>query len=333
MKIIMVGDAANHKNKLAALLEDEIEIVALPREAALSDSFDAAIGPEDVVISLRFARKAGSPAFRLLHVPGAGLDGIDFSTLSPVTEACNVFEHEGAIAEYVLLAMLEWQIGLQEMRQRFTPENWAEVYRNRVPHGELQGRTLGLLGFGRIGRAIATRARAFGMRIIAMDPFAQNRDGLTDQLVRPAQIETLFSQADFVVACCPLTDESHGLLNCETLSSMKRSAVFINISRAEIADEAALFEALDRGVIAGAYLDVWYAYPKDGSDAVAPSRFDFHALRNVRATPHSSAWTTALPGRRYGVIAQNIRRLIAGEPRLNVVRPAAGAETQSKRTA
>ncbi len=84
------------------------------------------------MVSLRFARKTASPAFRLLHVPGAGLDGIDFSTLSPQTEVCNVFEHEGAIAEYVLLAMLDWQIGLQEMRQRFTPESWAEVYRNRA---------------------------------------------------------------------------------------------------------------------------------------------------------------------------------------------------------
>ena len=332
MKVIMVGEAAHHQNKLAALLDNKIEIRTLPREAAHSDGFDTEIGAEDVVISLRFARKTASPAFRLLHVPGAGLDGIDFSTLSPQTEVCNVFEHEGAIAEYVLLAMLDWQIGLQEMRQRFTPDSWAEVYRNRAPHGELQGQTLGLLGFGRIGRAIAVRARAFGVRIIAMDPFAGNADGLADELVRPAQVATLLSEADFVVACCPLTEETRGLVNRETLPRMKRSAVFINISRAEIADEAALYEALSRGTIAGAYLDVWYAYPKDAADAVTPSRFDFHALPTVRATPHSSAWTTALPARRYGVIAQNIRRLIAGEARLNVVRPAANAEMPSKRS-
>ncbi len=116
------------------------------------------------------------------------------------------------------------------MRQRFTPESWAEVYRNRAPHGEVQGQTLGLLGFGRIGRAIAVRARAFGVRIIAMDPFAQSADALADELVRPAQVATLLSEADFVVACRPLTEETRGLLNRETLPTMKRSAVFINIS-------------------------------------------------------------------------------------------------------
>ena len=267
----------------------------------------------------------------MLHVPGAGLDGIDFSTLSAGIEVCNVFEHEGAIAEYVLLAMLEWQIGLQEMRSRFTPESWAEVYRNRKPHGEIQGQTLGLLGFGRIGRAIATRARAFGMDIIAMDPFAQNSDGLVDQLVRPEQIGELLTAADFIIASCPLTDETRGLINRETLAQMKPSSVFINISRAEIADEQSLHEALQQQRIAGAFLDVWYAYPKDAAEAVAPSRFDFHALPNVYATPHSSAWTTALPSRRYRVIAENIRRLMAGEPRLNVVR-AAAAEQSLKRT-
>lgn len=103
---------------------------------------------------------------------------------------------------------------------------------------------------------------------------------------------------------------------------MKASAVLINISRAEIAEEAALHAALAEGTIAGAFLDVWYRYPAGATDVVTPSDYDFHALLNVYATPHSSAWTDALPVRRYAAIARNIERLSAGEPLMNLVRPA-----------
>ncbi|MBA3584514.1 MAG: hypothetical protein H0W36_08310, partial [Gemmatimonadetes bacterium] len=170
MKVFMIGEAANHADKLAAGIGQDWQIVPLPREAAHSAAFDDAIGPEDVVISLRYRRPAGQARpFRLLHLPGAGTDGIDFDALAPETAVCNVFEHEIPIAEYVLLAMLDWQIRPGEMRASFSPETWSDVYRNRRPHGEIHGRTLGILGLGRIGRAIATRALAFGMRVVAVD--------------------------------------------------------------------------------------------------------------------------------------------------------------------
>ncbi len=327
MKIIMIGEAANHRDKLAALLENAYEIVGLPREAAQSGDSDHLISPDDVIISLRFKRDGKAPPFRLLHVPGAGLDGIDFASLPESCVVCNVFEHEIPIAEFVLLSMLEWQIRLGAMRRQFTRESWSDTYRNRVPHGELFGRTLGLIGFGRIGRAIAGRAKALGMRILAVDGMASDPQGIADRLMPAEQLPDMLGQADFVAIACPLTDETRGLINAGTLKAMRPSAVLINISRAEIADEADLYAALSGGTIAGAFLDVWYRYPVGASEQVAPSHFDFHALPNVYATPHSSAWTDALPYRRYGVIAQNIRLLAAGEPLLNLVRPAAGSQT------
>jgi phosphoglycerate dehydrogenase-like enzyme len=127
------------------------------------------------------------------------------------------------------------------------------------------------------------------------------------------------AEADFVVIACPLTDGTCGLLNSRTLRIMKRSAVLINVSRAEVADEADLYAALEAGVIAGAFLDVWYCYPTGAEEAVPPSRFPFHALPQVYATPHSCAWSTALPYRRYAVVAENIRRHATGEPLLNLV--------------
>ncbi|MDB5362490.1 MAG: hypothetical protein JWO51_3787 [Rhodospirillales bacterium] len=319
MKIVMIGEATNHREKLSASLKLPCDIICLPADAAATPGFDDQIDGADVVVSLRYRRQGTAPRFSMLHVPGAGLDGIDLASLSPGCSVCNVFEHEAPIAEFVLLAMLEWQVRLTEMRGRFSADTWSEAYRNRVPHGELLGGTLGLIGFGRIGRAIATRAKAFGMRILALDQAATDSAGLADAVLPPAELPRLLAEADFVAIACPLTDGTRGLLDARTLPLMKRSAVLINVSRAEIAHEADLYAALETGVIAGAFLDVWYRYPIAAEESVPPSRFPFHALPQVYATPHSCAWSTALPYRRYAVVAENIRRHAAGESLLNLV--------------
>jgi phosphoglycerate dehydrogenase-like enzyme len=320
VNVFLIGEAANHAATLARHLQVPAELVALPREAAHGDAFDARICPEDVVVSLRFSRAAGAPPFRLLHVPGAGLDGIDMACLTPPCQVCNVFEHEIPIAEFVSLAMLEWQIRLRAMTAQFSAASWSDTYRNRQPHGELYGQTLALIGLGRIGQAIAQRARAFGMRIIALDGFAQPPAGLVDQLLPPQALDEILPQADFVAISCPLTRETRGMFNAHTLGRMKDSAVLINISRAEIADEDDLYAALRDRRIGGAVMDVWYRYPQGNTDQVDPSAHPFHALPNVLATPHSSAWTVNLPQRRYAFLAANIGRLARGEPLLNLVR-------------
>lgn len=320
MKIFLVGEAAVHADKLAARLTCDAEIMPLPREAAHTPDHDHLIGAGDVVVSLRFSRPGPTPPFRLLHVPGAGLDAIDMGSVPAGATVCNVFEHEIPIAEYVSLAMLEWQIRLRELAARFNAQSWADLYRSRPPHGELHGKTLLLIGLGRIGQAIATRARAFGMRVLAVDAHARPPAGLVDGLFAPAQLEAALPQAAFVVISCPLTEDTRGLFNARTLTRMRRDAVLVNISRAEIAREEDLYAALRDGVIAGAFLDVWYRYPKGADDRVPPASLPFLDLPNVIATPHTSAWTVDLPWRRYAFIAANIDRLASGEPLANVVR-------------
>ena len=320
MKIIMVGEATNHQGTLAAELPAGCEFVSLPREAAHDDAYDSAITADDVLITLRFSRPVGKmPAFRLLHVPGAGLDGIALDTLPSSATVCNVFEHEIPIAEYVLLAMLESEIRLAEMRQRFAQQNWADAYRHRVQHGELHGKTLGLIGMGRIARAIAQRAQAFGMRVMGSDPYGSALPGLIDDFVPPSDLDRLLSTADFVAIAAPLNDATRGMIGAAQLACMKPSAVLINVSRAQIIDEGALYTALQRQQIGGAVLDVWYRYPAAADDEVSPADYPFHELPNVVCTPHSCAWTKDLAARRYRFIAGNIRRLMAGEPLLNIV--------------
>lgn len=327
MKIFLVGEASSHHATLKTALEQGdgdkskagYEIVDLPREASSSDRFDAQIGPQDVVVSLRCTRKGfKTPKFRLLHVPGAGLDGIDFDSL-PDCGVCNVFEHEVPIAEYVCAAMLEHEIGIGPMKESFSANAWSDQYRARIPHGEISGKTLLLIGYGRIGQAIAKRAHAFDMNVIAMDPFAK-ADAHTSRVVLPEQLSDVLGSADYVALVCPLNDATRGLFDKQRLAEMKGSAVLINVSRAEIANESDLYDALLGKRIGGAVLDVWYQYPKGADDQVAPSSFPFADLPNVVCTPHSAAWTRNLPKRRYAFIAKNIHRLLKGEPLQNTIR-------------
>jgi phosphoglycerate dehydrogenase-like enzyme len=312
MRVVLIGEAGTHRDELPGH-----DIVTLPAEAAYDTRFDAELEAADVVVSLRFAREA-APEFPLLHVPGAGLDGIGMAGLAPATTVCNVFEHQAPIAEYVLAAMLEWEIRFSTLRASFSAESWSDTYRHRTPHGEIMGKTLGLVGYGGIGRAIAHRAAAFGMRVVAVDDYAS-----ADAQVTPAptaQLPELLERSDYVVVTCPLTDETRGMFDEAAFARMKGTAVIINAARAPIVDEAALYEALSTGVIGGAVLDVWYSYPTGSDDQVAPSTYDFAGLPNAWCTPHSSAWTNELPRRRYAVIADNIDRLGSGQPLRNIVR-------------
>jgi phosphoglycerate dehydrogenase-like enzyme len=157
------------------------------------------------------------------------------------------------------------------------------------------------------------------MQIVALDRSLGDARTLVDVVAPRDDLPALLALSDYVVLAAPLTDETRGLINAEALSAMKSTSVLINVSRAELVDEEALYNALRSERIAGAYLDVWYSYPKTADERVAPSRFPFLDLPTVIATPHSSAWTTALPGRRYRIIAENIKRHVAGKPLLNQV--------------
>lgn len=324
MKIFMVGEAARYGDRLAEGLEASLrkrtEIVALPREAAYSGAFDRDIRRGDIVISLKLKREDQRlPPFRLLHVPGAGLDGIDFSILSEETTVLNVFEHDGPISEFVIASLLHWEIRFDELRRSFDPQNWSDVYRNRVPHEEIAGKTLGLMGFGRIGRAIAVRAKALGMRILAVDALPSPSE-LAEEVLPPEHVLAVLEAADYFVVSCPLTPQTRGMIGESELSRMKTEAVVVNVSRAEIIEEAPLYQALRTKRIRGASLDVWYRYPSGEGDRVQPADHPFHELPNTVCTPHASAWTRELMDRRYDAIARNINALHNGTALQNVVR-------------
>jgi len=286
---------------------------------------DAPVDGLDVLIASRFDVAEGKRLrFRLLQVPGAGLDKIALAAVPPEAIICNAYEHEGPIAEYIFAAMLDATVGLAALAREIPEKGWARAYFSRAPHGELAGKTVGLIGLGHIGSAVARRAKAFDMRVMAVVARPRQREANVDSIATREGLPDLLAAADFVVVACPLSETTRGMIGAGELKRMKRSAILINIARAEIAVEEDLFAALKTGAIAGAVLDPWYRYPAGAGDPAEPSRFPFASLANVRMTPHASAWTAEVWQRRVEFFADNIMRLKQGRPLLNVVRAPTG---------
>lgn len=275
----------------------------------------------DAMVSMTWAKDMPpAPKLRLLQLPGAGTDEIVFNSVPAHAAVCNVFEHEIGIAEYVLSAMLQWTIGIPRMDAALRRGQWQGSHMSGPRHGELHGQTLGIVGYGHIGRQVASRARAFGMNVLACGRAARSGDALVERVTSMDNLNELLDASDFVLLALPLDSSTTGLIGERELNRMKSSAVIVNVARGALIDEAALFTACKEHRIGGAIIDTWYRYPAQGSDQGEPSRMPFRDLENVIMTPHASAWTEGLRPRRCRMIAQNLDRLARGDPLLNVVR-------------
>jgi phosphoglycerate dehydrogenase-like enzyme len=279
----------------------------------------------DVLVTLAFTREMAAAARRLklVQVPGAGLDRIDRAALPPGTALANAYGHETGIAEYVMGAMLALTRDFSRLdgalRAGRWESQWAVGPPPPAPWPELAGKTVGILGYGRIGQGVARRARAFDMEVCAVrrDVSRSAGDGLA-LLGGLDVLDEVLRRSDYVVVTIPATPATRGLLGEEQLGTMKRTAMLINVSRGEIVDEHALYRALADGTIAAAALDVWYRYPLD-SGPTPPAHEPFHELPNVLMTPHVSGWTEGMLQARARLIAENIERTARGEPPMNLV--------------
>lgn len=316
MQIQIVGLHAPNAPRLRALLGPAHEVQAL-------DAFPASgeIRADVVIANAVAAHEAVRLRCRLLQVPGAGAEQIALQSLPAGTTVCNVHGHEVPIAEFTLHAILEHQLQLWQYPAQLDAEAWARAYAARAQHDEAHGKTVAIVGFGHIGQEIARRARACGMHVVAVTRSGRP-SALADDSVPVSSLDSVLPRADVLVLSCPLDDSTRGLIGARQLGLLPPRALLVNVARAEVADEQALYEALQTQRLGRAVLDVWYQYPKKGQPPVTPSRFALHALPNVRATPHISAITPALLQRRYAFMARNIQQLQAGAPLDNVIHPA-----------
>lgn len=235
------------------------------------------------------------------------------------------------VAELVLTLMLgfarKFPLILENQKTAGWPADRFEIFE---PY-ELRDSTVGVVGYGVIGRQVGYLCRAFGMRVLAADrpevltsepawklPGTPSvAEARPDRLYKPTELASLLAESDYVVLCVPYTPETHALINAEALAAMKPSAVFINVARGNVVDEAALIEVLKAGRIRGAGLDVY-------SEEPLPPSSPFWKLPNVIACPHVAGFSPHYFDRAMALFAENLRRYVAGEPLLNVVQKERG---------
>ena len=280
---------------------DDIEVMLRGRFPA--DLFDRIL-----------ARASG---LRWVHRATAGVERV----LTPssrarhlvITNARGVFSRP--IAEYVLMMILAVSRRLPSLLELQAERTWQPLESR-----ELGDVTVGIVGFGSIGSAVAELASGFGCRVIATRRRGAEGDAPmtgVDRLLPPEGLPELLAEADFVVLAAPLTSDTAGLFGDAAIARLKPGAWVINIARGELIDERALARALRDGRLGGAVLDTFVEEP-------LPPSSPLYDLPNVILTPHTSWSSTRVMDRSVDLFCDNLRRYAAGEPLRNVVDPSAG---------
>ncbi len=324
MRIVFHGEnAASFSHDFHLLVGETAQSSVLP-DALIDRAHTQTYAEADVIVGGSFSRKLPQPRqLQLFHVPGAGYDAVDLDAIPDSAVVCNCFGHEQAIAEYVMAALLERHVPLADADRHLRQGEWT--YGAGLPervHGELADKTIGLLGFGHIGKAIAARAKAFEMKVHVANRSPVPTSSVVDRSFDLNSLGEFWSSADFFVVSVPSNADTVGMVNAESFAAMRASAVILNVGRGPTIDERSLYEALRDRRIAGAVIDTWYNYPSPNHPSILPSKFPFHELPNVVMTPHMSGWTAGTINRRKQTIADNISRRAAGRLCVNVVRPA-----------
>lgn len=321
MKALFLGAfAASQAERISPLIESDLrrEIVADDRDLR---RLAAALDDADIVVSLAWlAAYPPAPRLKMLQAPVAGIDQIELAALPAGVAVCNAYGHEPAIGEYALMAMLVWFHDLLAASQSFRAGSWRFSGISAGPvHQELAGKTVGIVGFGHIGREVAARAAALGCRVVVANRSPREPGSGVERVFSLDALDDMLPLCDVVVLCVGLTPQTRGLIDARRLALMQRSAFLINVGRGPVADEDALYAALRDRAIGGAALDTWWRYPTADEPDIRPSRHPFHELPNVMMTPHCSPWTEGMVQRRSRSMARNIDRFVRGEPLENVV--------------
>jgi phosphoglycerate dehydrogenase-like enzyme len=279
-----------------------IMALGLPRELLL-----AALGPPR---ALRWVHTGSAGVRSLLHPELVESDVV-------LTNSAGV--HAPPMAEAVLGMVLHFARGFDFAVRSQARREWGKQPFECAAAAarEVQGATLGILGYGGIGREVAWRARALGMRVSALRRRAgQAADGV-ELLTGGNALPELLERSDYLVICAPSTAETRGLLGEAELARLRPGAVLINVARGEVVDEPALVAALRSGRLRGAGLDVFAREP-------LPPESELWSLDNVLITPHVSGTTDRFWRREVDLIVDNVARYLAGEPLRNVVDKQAG---------
>jgi D-3-phosphoglycerate dehydrogenase len=257
-------------------------------------------------------------SLRVIGRAGVGVDNIDVpaATASGIVVMNAPDGNTITTAEHTMALLIALARSVPQANASLKSGKWE---RKRFIGVELQGKTLGIIGLGRIGRGVASRARGLGMSIVAYDPFVAPEQA-RDLEIDVARLDEVFARADFLTVHTPLTAETRGIVGREAFAKMKKGVRIINCARGGLVDEKALEEAITNGIVAGAALDVFVQEPP-------PADHPLLALNEVIATPHLGASTTeAQEGVAFTVAEQMRDYLLSGALRGAVNVPALGAK-------
>ncbi|MDQ0121032.1 hydroxyacid dehydrogenase [Pseudarthrobacter sp902506025] len=232
-----------------------------------------------------------SPRLKIIARHGVGTNNVDIQAATElgVWVTTTPGANSNAVAEHVFALLLTEARKVWAAADRVQAGNWSENKADLIGF-ELSGRTVGIIGFGAIGKRVAAIAKGFGMRILVSDPVTTTEDAAAAgaDLV---ELDTLYDGSDVITLHAPLLPGTRHMIGARELSLMKNTAVLINTSRGGLIDEDALVDALTEGQIAGAALDVLEAESKDMKDPLAHTRVPLGEVPNLVVTPHIAGQT------------------------------------------
>ncbi|MEO8097638.1 MAG: D-2-hydroxyacid dehydrogenase [Acidobacteriota bacterium] len=318
LNLLVLADPNASWLKLLEQLKGEANVSITNEETSVRE----AAAKADVILNGTFTPRLLSVALPLaakvqwVHSLWTGVDNVMspevIASPVPLTNGRGVFRV--SLAEWTIGAMLHFSYRLRRMIRQQEAGVW-EAFTTQ----ELYGRTLGVVGYGEIGRAAAERARVFGMKVLALRrrPELFGGDPLVDQTFDTAHINDLMAASDYVMVAAPLTPETRGLVGAAQIAAMKPTGVIINVGRGAVIDEDALIAALEGGKIGGAALDVFTVEP-------LPAGHPFYRLQNVLLSPHTADHVQDFVHLAVECFLDNMKRFRSNEPLQNVVDKSAG---------
>ncbi len=270
-----------------------------------------------------------APRLKWVQFHSAGIDHIidhPLYTDSEIELTTTSGIHAIPVAEYVLAQMLAFAHHLPKMFEDKLHTRWPRDRWARYKPDELHGATVGIVGYGSIGRQVARLTQALGMKVLALKRDVRNLNdavytmsgvgdpeaAIPERIYPPQALHSFLGECDYVVLSAPLTKTTRGMISAEALATMKPSAILINVARGGLVDQAALVKALKEGTLAGAALDVYEEEP-------LPADSPLWDLPNVILSPHVSGYTPHYDDRAVEIFVENLRRFLAGEPLINLV--------------
>ncbi|MDE5669988.1 MAG: D-2-hydroxyacid dehydrogenase [Eubacterium sp.] len=319
MKIVNLDAHTTNPGDLSwDFLSNYADEVVIYERTAPSDVVKRAKGAEVLITNKTVLNKAEldalAPELKYIGLQSTGYNVVDLeaATKNGVT-VCNLPAYStNAVAQQVFAFILHFANQVDLHSESVHNGGWCNCpdfcYWN-APLSELNGKMLGIIGFGSIGSRVAEIGEAFGMRILVHSRTKKDLSGF--KTAENVDLDTLLKKSDFITCHCPLTPETTGMINKETISKMKKSAVFINTSRGPVVDEQALADALNSNKISGAAVDVL---------SVEPARCDNPLLsaKNCVITPHIAWAAKETRARLLDILEENLKAYLNGKPQNKV---------------